>query len=256
MAEHHGSAAFAGTAPEIVAGGVPAATSSLRVGSGGVLLPRYRPEKVAEVFTVLCALHPGRVDLGVGRAGGPAHDFPHRVVELLRRLPDGPPVWLLGASPGSADLAADLGTAYCFAHFLNPGPGVAAMARYRTAAQPRGAVAVRVVVADTEVGARRLAEALLLWRARRDLGIDEPLPDPDRVAAHAWSEPERVRAAVDAHALVSGTPEQVRADLVELAHRHGVDELVVNTPTHDPADRLRSYRLLAEAMADAPVSTG
>ncbi|MBY8852140.1 MsnO8 family LLM class oxidoreductase, partial [Saccharothrix sp. MB29] len=79
VAEHHGSAAFAGTAPEITAGGVLAATSSMRVGSGGVLLPRYQPAKVAEVFTVLSALYPGRVDLGVGRAGGPAGDFPQKL---------------------------------------------------------------------------------------------------------------------------------------------------------------------------------
>ncbi|MDU0292378.1 MsnO8 family LLM class oxidoreductase [Saccharothrix longispora] len=254
VAEHHGSAAFAGTAPEITAGGVLAATSSMRVGSGGVLLPRYQPAKVAEVFTVLSALYPGRVDLGVGRAGGPAGDFPQKLVELLARLPQGPPLWLLGASPGSAELAVELGTAYCFAHFLNPGSGVEAMARYRASARPRGAVAVRVLVADTEAEARRLSRALLLWRARRDLGHDEPIPDPDRVAAHVWSERERDRAAVNAHALVSGTPEQVRAHLVEVANGHGVGELVVNTLTHDPADRLRSYRLLADAMADAPTA--
>ncbi|MBY8853134.1 hypothetical protein K7G98_34830, partial [Saccharothrix sp. MB29] len=98
------------------------------------------------------------------------------------------------------------------------------------------------------------SRALLLWRARRDLGHDEPIPDPDRVAAHVWSERERDRAAVNAHALVSGTPEQVRAHLVEVANGHGVGELVVNTLTHDPADRLRSYRLLADAMADAPTA--
>jgi alkanesulfonate monooxygenase SsuD/methylene tetrahydromethanopterin reductase-like flavin-dependent oxidoreductase (luciferase family) len=252
VAEHHGTAAFAGTAPEITTGAVLAATSSMRVGSGGVLLPRYAPAKVAEVFEVLEALHPGRVDLGVGRAGGPAHDFPRKVAELSARLPDGPPLWLLGASPGSAELAAALGTAYCFAHFLSPGPGVAAMARYQAASHPRGALAVRVLVADTEAEARRLARALLLWRSRRDLGFDEPMPDPDRVAGHEWTDLERDRAAVNVHALVSGTPEQVRGELVEVARRHGVGELVVNTVTYDPADRLRSYRLLTEAMAEAP----
>lgn len=254
VAEHHGSAAFAGTAPEIAAGAVLAATSSMRVGSGGTLLPRYQPAKVAEVFTVLSALHPGRVDLGVGRAGGPAADFPQKLVELLARLPEGLPLWLLGASTGSAELAATLGTAYCFAHFLNPGPGEVAMARYRASALPRGAVAVRVIVADTEAEARRLSRAFLLWRARRDLGHDEPIPDPDRVTAHSWSEEEQDRALANAHALIGGTPEHVRADLVEVARRHGVDELVVNTLTHDPTDRLRSYRLLAEVMTDAAVT--
>ncbi|MEJ2852396.1 MULTISPECIES: MsnO8 family LLM class oxidoreductase [unclassified Saccharothrix] len=255
VAEHHGTAAFAGSAPEITASAVLAVTTSMRVGSGGVLLPRYAPAKVAEVFSILGALHPGRVDLGVGRAGGPAHDFPEKLVELLARLPAGPPLWLLGASTGSAALAAELGTAYCFAHFLNPGPGVAAMTRYRETARRRGALAVRVLVADTEAEARRLSRALLLWRARRDLGHDEPIPDPDRAAGHEWSAAERDRAAVGVNALVSGTPEQVRARLLDLADRHGVDELVVNTLTHAPADRLRSYRLLAQALADAPAVT-
>ncbi|ONI92136.1 luciferase family oxidoreductase [Saccharothrix sp. ALI-22-I] len=267
VAEHHGSAAFAGAAPEVMVGAVLAVTTSMRVGSGGVLLPRYPSVKVAEVFRILSALHPGRVDLGVGRAGGPAADFPRKLVELLARLGPEPPVWLLGASTGSAELAARLGTAYCFAHFLNSDPGEAAMSRYHAGGsvrgdvaspssggdavpEPRGAVAVRVMVADTAGEADALAEAFLLWRSRRDLGHDETLPGSDRVRRHRWTPAELDRAAVNRRTLVHGTAEQARTALIGLADAHGVCELVVNTLTHDPADRLRSYRLLAEAMAD------
>ena len=138
VAEHHSSPGFAGTAPEILAGALLARTRHLRVGTGGVLLPRYEPLKVAEVFTVLASLHPGRVDLGIGRAGGLSHRFPQQLDELRRLLgvetsdvapagagqvgPPPPQVWPLGAGAGSAVLAGRLGTAFAFAHFLAARP--------------------------------------------------------------------------------------------------------------------------------------
>ncbi|XES01384.1 MsnO8 family LLM class oxidoreductase [Streptomyces sp. S1D4-11] len=103
VAEHHGAAGFAGTAPEIMVASLLEHTRRLRIGSGGVLLPRYEPRKVAEVFRVLGALHPGRVDLGIGRAGGISRDFPRRfaeVIDLLGKPYPGyipPTVWLLAA---------------------------------------------------------------------------------------------------------------------------------------------------------------
>ncbi|PBC93119.1 luciferase family oxidoreductase, group 1 [Streptomyces sp. OV198] len=126
VAEHHGAAGFAGIALEVMVASMLENTRRLRIGSGGVLLPRYEPRKVAEVFRVLGALHPGRVDLGIGRAGGIARDFPRRfaeVIDLLGKSYPGyipPTVWLLGAGSGSARLADALGTRYAFAHFLSP----------------------------------------------------------------------------------------------------------------------------------------
>ncbi len=252
LAEHHGSPSFAGTAPEITTAAVLAATTTLRAGPGGILLPRYSPAKVAEVVRVLTALYPERVDLGVGRAGGPAHDFPQKLAVLLGLLGEqAPPLWLLGASVGSAALAAGLDTAYCFAHFLNPSPGVAALAEYNNrSSQPRAAVAVRVLLSDTAAKADDLARSLLLWRSRKDLGEDGPIPALESTRRHDWSDAELERAQANSAALIHGTPEQVRPVLAELANEHGVAELVVNTVTHDPADRLRSYQLLAEVMAD------
>lgn len=168
IAEHHGTAAFASPAPEIVIARVAAETAAMRVGSGGVLLPHYSPMKVAETFRVLHALYPGRIDLGIGRApgGAPLHalalrrerearpmpdDFPNQLMELLAFLhrgfradhpfgpielspamPGTPEVWLLGSSLWSAAAAAQVGLPYAFAHFIDPRPTRSAMEYYRS----------------------------------------------------------------------------------------------------------------------------
>ncbi|MBZ9594567.1 MULTISPECIES: MsnO8 family LLM class oxidoreductase [Streptomyces] len=263
-AEHHGSPGFASSAPEILAGALLAHTSHMRIGTGGVLLPRYDPAKVAEVFGVLASLHPGRVDLGIGRAGGPARDFPQRLAQLTALLGEGgvvphPPVppqmWLLGAGRESARLAGLLGTEFAFGHFFSPAGGTEAFDDYRaqfrraTGRPAGGALAVRVVTADSAGRAEELAQSLLLWRARKDLGQDAPLPSYETTRRHRWTGAELERAKVHRTALVSGAPEQVHAVLTGLAATHGVDELIVNTLTADPADRQRSYELLAEAFA-------
>ncbi|MFJ6701097.1 MsnO8 family LLM class oxidoreductase [Streptomyces sp. NPDC091272] len=267
VAEHHNSPGFAGTAPEILAGQLLARTRNLRVGTGGVLLPRYSAAKVAEVFQVLAALHPGRVDLGLGRAGGPAQRFPEQVGDVRRLLGmdltgaptgdegPGPRMWLLGAGSRSAELAGRLGASFAFAHFLSPAPGRAALAAYRQELAEyghparTGVLAVRAVVADTAEKADELARSLLLWRSRKDLGEDLPLPSLETTRRHRWTGQEAERAAVNGRSLVYGTAEQVHARITELAAGHGVDEVVVNTLTHEPADRVRSYELLAEAFA-------
>ncbi|BCS33680.1 N5,N10-methylene tetrahydromethanopterin reductase [Luteitalea sp. TBR-22] len=170
LAEHHNTGALACPAPEILIGQVAAATRTLRVGSGGVMLPNYSPLKVAEWFRVLEALHPGRIDLGIGRAPGTdqrtslalrrspqalmAEDFPDRVQDLLAYLEDAPtadggravlamptgvpapPVWMLGSSTFGARLAATLGLGFAFAYHIDPAPALAAFEIYRTAFRP------------------------------------------------------------------------------------------------------------------------
>ncbi|MGW9068956.1 MsnO8 family LLM class oxidoreductase [Streptomyces yangpuensis] len=201
-AEHHGSPGFASSAPEILAGALLAHTSHMRIGTGGVLLPRYDPAKVAEVFGVLASLHPGRVDLGIGRAGGLARDFPQRLAQLTALLGEGgvvphPPVppqmWLLGAGRESARLAGLLGTEFTFGHFFSPAGGTEAFDDYRaqfrraTGRPAGGALAVRVVTADSAGRAEELAQSLLLWRARKDLGQDAPLPSYETTRRHRWT---------------------------------------------------------------------
>lgn len=270
VAEHHGSPGFAGTAPEILTGQLLARTRNLRVGPGGVLLPRYPAAKVAEVFNVLASLYPGRVDLGLGRTGGPAADFPDQLLEVRARLglipevvaegpdqtaPVPPRVWLLGGGTRSARLAGHLGTSLAYAYFLVPNPAPAALQAYRQElaaaghAPQTGVMAVRTVVADTEAKAHDLAQSLLLWRSRKDLGMDLPLPSVRSTRDHRWTSAESERAAVISRTLVSGTPEQVHARLTGLQAEYGVDEILVNTLTADPADRVRSYELLSEVFA-------
>ena len=195
LAEHHNSPGLAGTAPEVLAARVASATSTIRVGAGGVLLSHYSPLKVAEAFAVLAALFPGRIDLGVGRAAGadpvataalqPGPEsygddyFPRRVVDLLgylggalepdhphsavHAMPEGaeaPDVWLLGSSPHSAGLAAALGLPYAFAHFITPDFGPQVVGRYRRNFRPSGGdAAPRATVAVSVICAPTDAEA-------------------------------------------------------------------------------------------------
>nr|UUG47315.1 luciferase-like monooxygenase [Amycolatopsis sp.] len=185
LAEHHASAPFAGPAPEVMVATVAAMTTRIRVGSGGVLLPHYSALKVAEIFRVLEALHPGRIDLGVGRAPGGVEsralrpdldllgpeDFvvqlgelgaflghaefpaghPYRSLRVMPEVPSTPPVWLLGTSLNSATLAAGLGLPYVFGHFATPGATRAAIEVYREQFRPGPATPRPQVIAGVGV---------------------------------------------------------------------------------------------------------
>lgn len=284
FAEHHHSKSFACSAPEMVAALALERTTRIRVGTGGILLPFYAPEKVAEAMTVLGRVHGDRVDPGVGQGSYGDATYPARIEALVSALggqwpgdadePEGR-VWVLGSGTGSAPVAGRLAAGYVHAHFLNPGSGEAGMLAYRdgiaraaeeravtreigagdaiglaapgSGVRPHSMLAVRVIVADTGERAAELARATLLWRVRKDLGHDGPIPSTERAAQHEWTDHERARAAVRAESIVYGTPAGVRARLTAMAEAHLADELMLNTLTSDPADRLESYRLLAEA---------
>jgi len=294
VAEHHNTPSLASASPEVVVAAVAARTTSIRVGSGGVLLSHYSPLKVAETFRLLDALFPGRIDLGVGRTPGtdPVTEaalqyrpgalgdehFAQKLVDLLGFLdgnlePDhpyasvlaqpagdgGPDVWVLGSSSNGAAAAAYLGLPFAFAHFITDRFGPQILHSYRSGfsasarlAEPRAAVAVSVTCADTDAEADRLATSVDLWRLRPEGAERGPLLPPQEAAEVALSELDRARVAQHRAAMVVGDPARVRARLVELAESFGVDELVVLTVCHDPAARLRSYRLLAEAFALGP----
>src|SRR5689334_19631210 len=191
-AEHHGTPMLACASPEVLIASVAAATGSIRVGSGGVMLPHYSPLKVAETFSILSGLHPGRIDLGIGRAAGTdpittfalqrdrrqasPDDFPQQLAELLAYIedqmpddhpfarltllpgrPEKPEVWLLGSSPQSGIWAADTNLPYAFADFISPA-GAEICREYRAAAsKPRVMVAVSAVCAETDEEAWRLS---------------------------------------------------------------------------------------------------
>lgn len=288
VAEHHNSRGLAGSTPEVLIGQVAARTTRIRVGSGGVMLNHYSPLKVAENFRMLETLFPGRIDLGIGRAPGSdqrtaqalAHGpaamgiehFPDQVADLLgfvhnrvgpghpfagiRAMPDGPgapELWLLGSSDQSAAIAAYLGTAFSFAHFINSEGGAAVTRAYAQQfrpspylAAPRASMAVFVVCADTEAGARRLAlsrDLFLLWLST---GRSGAYPSAEEAEAYRYTARERAIVEHNRRRTIAGAPAQVKARLLDLGAQYGVDEFVIVTITHDFKARLRSYELLAE----------
>jgi luciferase family oxidoreductase group 1 len=268
---------------------VAAATERIRVGSGGVMLPHYSSLKVAEQFHVLEALHPGRIDLGVGRAPGgnqlsaaalriptPEGDrFPNQVQDLIGFLEDRldprhpfarvratpepsdgvPPVWLLGSSDYSAAVAAVLGTGFSFAHFINPAGGEHVVSEYRSAFKPsptfpRPHANVGVNVMCAETTEEAIRLASSVRLWRRRLRFGDPGPVPTVVEAlEELGERALERPRDGERRLAIGNPDEVRVQLEELAEGYGVDELVVLTICHDHAARVRSYELLAEAFA-------
>ena len=284
VAEHHAMAAVASSAPAVLIAHLAAATSTLRVGAGGVMLPNHAPLVVAEQFATLEALHPGRVDLGLGRAPGTDHvtaralrrasdltatSFPDDVVELIRYLLPSqspahpaptpgqgylPEVWLLGSSTFSAQLAGMLGLPFSFAYHFAPALLDQALALYRESfrpstfrSEPHVMVAATVLCAPSDDEARWLAGSSALNILQRHAGRPGPLPSPEEAAAHAFT-PSELAVVEDAtRSHVVGDPAQVVQGLARLVERTGADELMISTRVHDFSARSRSYELLARA---------
>jgi luciferase family oxidoreductase group 1 len=285
FAEHHSMASVASSCPEILIAHAAAATSRIRVGSGGIMLPNHAPLRVAEAFHTLEALHPGRIDLGLGRAPGsePAASralrafdgeaFPSHLAELLAlsrgELPEGhpfgrvrvmpevpglPPVWLLGSSGASARMAGSAGMGYSFASHFSPTPARPAFAAYRDSfrpsaqfERPHAILGVAVVCAETEERARHLATTMELARLRISRGEFLPLPSPEEALAYPYSEGERAALREFRAMTISGAPDAVRAQIEAKVRETGADEVMVVSTVHDHAERLRSYELLARA---------
>jgi luciferase family oxidoreductase group 1 len=292
IAEHHGTGGFASPAPEVLISRIAGETKSIRVGSGGVLLPHYAPLKVAEVFLMLHAMYPGRIDLGVGRAPGgtpletyalqPEHsegrhqrdDFPAKLSELLAflrrafpadhpyaRIPvlygtEGwPDVWLLGSSGWSAEAAVEFELPYAFAHFINPESTRRSLELFRAHAPEgsRALVSLGVICADTEAEAERLYLSHRLLRVLRREGYRGPIPTPEEAAARLGDGRDDPMAVTSEWPrYVVGNPEQVAERLTRMAEALRVDELMAITVVHHHAARLRSYELLAQAFGLEP----
>jgi luciferase family oxidoreductase group 1 len=282
IAEHHGTPMLASAAPEILIAEIAAATSRIRVGSGGVMLPHYSPLKVAEVFSMLSGLHPGRIDLGIGRAPGTdpptmfalqrdrrqasPDDFPEQLAELLALLeddlppghpfarltalpggPERPEVWLLGSSPQSAIWAAELGLPYSFADFINP-KGAELAQLYRDRFQPstrRDTPWVAAAVSTICAETDEDAERLAS-SARMAIALlhtGRLIPVPRVETALAFFDAREVPPS--GRRAVVGAPHTVRAGLEEVAQDYGADELMLVTIVHDHDARKRSYELVA-----------
>ncbi|MFC4086067.1 LLM class flavin-dependent oxidoreductase [Amycolatopsis samaneae] len=282
LTEHHGTPIIASVSPPVLAASYAAATGTIRVGSGGVLVPNHAPLALAEQFLTLSALHPGRIDLGMGRGPG---TFREPVIRALRRgagiatdeeyregvravlgflgdetslLPgvERPRPWLLVSSPAGAGLAAELGLPIAVAHHIRPQSTVEVVERYRAGfrpsrwgAEPYVIVAVRTICADSD------AEAAVLGRPARVLTENiakqddtAPFPSVAEAAEHVFA-PELEEGLAAYHAQqAEGSPETVARQLTAIAARTGADELMLETPVYDPAARARSYELTVKAL--------
>ncbi|GMM91944.1 LLM class flavin-dependent oxidoreductase [Qipengyuania sp. MTN3-11] len=285
VAEHHLMEGIAGGATSVVLTHIGNATSTIRIGSGGIMLPNHTPFHIAEQFGTLAALFPGRVDLGLGRAPGAgpelrrafrkdlhaaAEAFPQDVVELRALLTgdiDLPiratpgygselEMWMLGSSLFGAQLAAQLGLPYAFASHFAPDHLDAALAVYRRDFQPSAALAkphvmaaMNLFAADTEEEAEHLASSQMQAFVALRTGRPGKLPPP--VAGYRDTLPAPARAMLDhiGQASAIGTPDQVRESVRAFIARTGAEEVIFAGPTFDPAARAASLELAMAALA-------
>jgi luciferase family oxidoreductase group 1 len=297
VAEHHNLPSVASSAPDIMIGQIAAVTEHMRVGSGGIMLPNHAPLTVLERFHVLEALFPGRIDLGIGRAPGTdqitSHllrrrqdirdedDFIERFKELIllesRAFPEGhpyhsvrampadvelPPIWLLGSSGYSAELAARIGAGFSFAHHFSDYDPVVAMTTYRelfkpsvTLDRPHAILGVAAVAADTDAEADRLATTIDLNYARRQNGEFMPLASPEEAAAYPYTAKDRERIQYNRRRVFTGSAETVRARLEPVIAATKADEVMISTMIYDHGARRHSYEVLARAFGLAGAAT-
>jgi luciferase family oxidoreductase group 1 len=294
IAEHHSMPGVASSSPAVVLAHLAARTDRIRLGSGGVMLPNHAPLVIAEQFGTLEALAPGRIDLGLGRAPGTdgataaalrrtsrlqegAEEFPQQLAELTHFLdgdfPDGhryarihavpgpvqgasgrPPLWLLGSSGFSAQLAGSLGLPFAFAHHFSARNTLPALELYRESFRPSAVldepyalIGAAALAADDEAQARRqvLTGALAMLRLRT--GRPGLVPAPEEAEAYSFSAVERDFVDSWLANVTHGTPDAVRDGLDALVKRTGADELMLTANVHTPSARVRSYELLADA---------
>jgi luciferase family oxidoreductase group 1 len=283
FAEHHGMASIASSAPEILIEHIASATSQIRVGSGGIMLPNHTPLRVAEAFHTLAALHPGRIDLGIGRAPGtdPAtsralrpfdgEQFPDLLRELLalsrrtfpaghpfgsvRVVPDDvplPPIWVLGSSGAMAGFAGSLGLGYSFARHFSPSPPLPAVRAYREHFSPSDQfpsshviLGVSVICAPTEEEAEYYAKATDLAWVRLHRREFTPLPSPEEALAYVYSPQDRVIVDANRQRHFIGTPVKVANTIRHLVADTGADEIMVTSMMYGRDARFRAYELLA-----------
>ncbi|MFZ0846672.1 MAG: LLM class flavin-dependent oxidoreductase [Pseudolabrys sp.] len=291
VAEHHNLPAIASSAPDLMIGQIAAITKNMRIGSGGVMLPNHAPLMVAERFKVLEALFPGRIDLGLGRAPGTDQatsyalrrrqgiseedDFLERFQELMlletRGFPDGhpfhnvwampadvplPPIYLLGSSDYSAQLAGQIGAAFAFAHHFATFPADEAMRLYRdnfkpsvSHDKPLAILGTHVICADTDEEAERIAATVDLNTVRRAKGEFLPLASPQDAAKYDYTPVDRARIAQSRNRISVGSPATIKTKLAPLIEATKADELMVTTMIFNHEARKHSYELLAKLFA-------
>ncbi len=281
LAEHHNMIGIASAATSVVIGYVAEGTRTIRVGSGGIMLPNHAPLVIAEQFGTLAALYPGRIDLGLGRAPGTDHmtwramrrdpssadRFPQDVMELqayfapaepgqgIQAVPGAGldvPIWILGSSLFGAQLAAHLGLPYAFASHFAPELLMDALAiyraRFRPSAQlerPHAMVGVNVVAAETDAEAKYLFTSLQQAFTNLIRGTRGLILPPIEDIERYWLPAEKAHVSGMLRCAIVGSPETVRQGIEELIARTGADELMIAANIYDHAARLRSFEIVA-----------
>jgi luciferase family oxidoreductase group 1 len=283
LAEHHNMPGIASAATSVLIGYIAGGTSTIRVGSGGIMLPNHAALVIGEHFGTLATLYPGRIDLGVGRAPGSdeaaaralryntsEEDFPRQVAELLAYLaPAGAgqrlvafpgagtnvPLWLLGSSTYSAQLAAAMGLPFAFASHFAPALLMQAIEKYREGFKPSQylerpyvAIGVPIVAAETDEGAARLATSALQRHLKLIRRQPIFIPPPVESMNGLWTDAERFLVESRLSVAVVGGPETVHRKLTRLIEETAADELIFTSDLYDHSLRLRSFALAAEAM--------
>ncbi|MRG87850.1 LLM class flavin-dependent oxidoreductase [Salinibacillus xinjiangensis] len=286
LAEHHNMPGIASSATSVVIGHIAGATNSIRVGSGGVMLPNHAPIVIAEQFGTLESMYPGRIDLGLGRAPGTdqatsyalrrtlnssPEDFPQQVAELEHFFEGDPnarvkaypghglriPIWLLGSSGFSAQLAAHKGLPFSFASHFAPDNTLGALKLYRdkfqpsdVLEQPYAMVGVNVIAADTEERAQWLStsqqQQFLSLRRGESSPLKAPVENMDEVSTPF--ERAALESTLDSRTTIVGTKEKVKEKLNNFLEETNADEVIINSQIYYQKDRLRSYEIVAELM--------
>ena len=292
LAEHHNFPGIASAATAVVIGYVAGGTQTIRVGSGGIMLPNHSPLVIAEQFGTLESLYPGRIDLGLGRAPGTdqrtleylrrspssADQFPQDVLELQELL--GPflpgqavqavpgtgtqvPIWILGSSLFGAQLAAELGLPYAFASHFAPGDLTRALEIYRSGYKPSARwkkptvmLGVNVIAADQDEEARRLFTSIQQSFTNIQRGTRSQLPPPVDDIADYWSPLEERMAEQRLSCSSVGSKKTVEEGLEAFLNKTGADELMVSTAIYDHTARLHSYEILADIHQRGKVKSG
>jgi luciferase family oxidoreductase group 1 len=283
LAEHHNMPGIASAATSVVIGHVAGGTKNIRVGSGGVMLPNHSPLVIAEQFGTLESMYPGRIDLGLGRAPGTdmattralrrdpatgADDFPRDVMELqhyfepvqpgqkIRAVPGAGlrvPLWLLGSSLYSAQLAAAMGLPFAFASHFAPADMAKALALYRNSFRPSrqlerpyAMLAANVIAADSDAEACRNFTSLQQAFINLHRGTPGQIPPPLDDIETFWTPAEKFSVSRSLACSVVGSSETVERGLHEFIEKHQPDELMVTAHLYDQQARLRSFELIAE----------
>lgn len=285
LAEHHSMPGIASSATSVVIGYIAAGTSKIRVGSGGIMLPNHAPLVIAEQFGTLESMFPGRIDLGLGRAPGSdqtttralrrdpwssGQEFPELLTELqsffqptsdpikmpVRAIPGeglNIPIWLLGSSGFSAQLAGQLGLPFAFASHFSPDYTLPALELYRSSFQssevldkPYAMVGVNVIAAETDEKAKWLATSAQQQFLNLIRGQPTPLKPPVENMDEIWTQQERAAVDQQLRSSIVGSPTVVKERLQEFLDATQADEMIVNSQIFDHNARVRSFEIIAE----------